>query len=107
MMDSFENKEDKEQVERKELFSKRVRCGRRTYFFDVKSSKNNEPYLAITESKRCLNENNGDYFFEKNKIFISKYDIMLFHDELGKIIDQMKVDKLISEEEQRESSSDL
>ena len=80
MMDSFENKEDKEQVERKELFSKRVRCGRRTYFFDVKSSKNNEPYLAITESKKILNGfgEEATATFEKHKIFLYKEDFEKF-----------------------------
>ena len=43
--------------EKEELFSKAVKAGKRTYFFDVKSTKNDEKYITITESKRRFDEN--------------------------------------------------
>jgi len=53
-----------------EVFSKSVRAGKRTYFFDVKSTKSNDYYLTITESKRRFNNEDGKFFFEKHKLFL-------------------------------------
>jgi hypothetical protein len=83
IMDSFENKE---YTQKNEVFSHAVRMGRRTYFFDLKVSKSEEPYLTITESKRQLDQNTGDFYYEKQKIFLLKRDLPLFHAELGKVI---------------------
>ena len=55
-----------------EVFSKSVRAGKRTYFFDVKSTKGNDLYLTITESKKVLM--NGREVFQKHKIFLYKED---------------------------------
>ncbi|HKM92239.1 MAG TPA: DUF3276 family protein, partial [Prolixibacteraceae bacterium] len=51
---------------REEVFSKSVRAGKRTYFFDVKATRNDELYLNITESKK-KNDHNGNPFYEKHK----------------------------------------
>ena len=51
---------------RDEIFSKSVRAGKRTYFFDVKSTKGKDLYLTITESKKRFNDD-GKFFFEKHK----------------------------------------
>lgn len=59
-----------------EVFSKSVRAGKRTYFFDVKSTKGNDLYLTITESKKVLN--NGRETFQKHKIFLYKEDFEKF-----------------------------
>ena len=75
-----------------EVFSQAVRTGKRTYFFDLKVSKNEEPYLTITESKRRFDQNTGDFFYEKRKIFLLKEDLPAFHEELGKVIDVINSD---------------
>ena len=60
--------------EKEDLFSKAVRAGKRTYFFDVKTTKNDEKYLTITESKRRFDNEQNRFFFEKHKIFLYKED---------------------------------
>ena len=60
--------------EKEDLFSKAVRAGKRTYFFDVKTTKNDEKYLTITESKRRFDNDQNRFFFEKHKIFLYKED---------------------------------
>ena len=67
--------EEKEmQNEKEDLFSKAVRAGKRTYFFDVKTTKGDEKYLTITESKRRFDNDQNRFFFEKHKIFLYKED---------------------------------
>lgn len=56
------------------LFSKAVKAGKRTYFFDVKATKNDEKYITITESKRRFDEQMNQFFYEKHKIFLYKED---------------------------------
>ena len=51
---------------REEIFSRAVRAGKRTYFFDVKATRANEYYLTITESKRRFNNEQGKFFYEKH-----------------------------------------
>ncbi len=77
--------ENKEKVE---LYSKRVRAGKRTYFFDVKSTRSNDYYLTITESKRRYKDDG--YFYEKHKIFLYKEDFDKFVDALRDTIDHVK-----------------
>ena len=67
--------EENEMKEKEELFSKAVKAGKRTYFFDVKSTKNDEKYITITESKRRFDEGLQRFFYEKHKIFLYKEDI--------------------------------
>lgn len=71
---------------KQEIFSKAVRAGKRTYFFDVKSTRKDEYYLTITESKKRFDQD-GKYHFEKHKIFLYKEDFVKFKDGLGEIID--------------------
>ena len=66
--------EENEMKEKDELFSKAVKAGKRTYFFDVKSTKNDEKYITITESKRRFDEGLQRFFYEKHKIFLYKED---------------------------------
>ncbi len=66
--------EDMEMKDRDELFSKAIKAGKRTYFFDVKSTKNDEKYITITESKRRFDESQNRFFYEKHKIFLYKED---------------------------------
>ena len=65
-MDNNENGNGRER--RDEIFSKAVRAGKRTYFFDVKATKSDDYYLTITESKKKFSDD-GKFHFEKHKLF--------------------------------------
>jgi len=64
--------------DREELFSKAVRAGKRTYFFDVKETKSGDKYLTITESKRRFDNDSGKFSYEKHKLFLFKEDFEKF-----------------------------
>ena len=73
-----------------DVYSKPVRAGKRTYFFDVKSTKgNNDYYLTITESKKRM-ERDGSFVFDKHKIFLYKEDFEKFQEGLTEVIDYIK-----------------
>ena len=72
--------------EKEDLFSKAVRAGKRTYFFDVKTTKNDEKYLTITESKRRFDNDQNRFFYEKHKIFLYKEDFQKISKALGDAI---------------------
>ena len=74
---------------REEVFSKAVRAGKRTYFFDVKTTRGNDYYLTITESKKRFDDN-GDFHFDKHKIFLYKEDFEKFTDGFSESIDFIK-----------------
>jgi hypothetical protein len=79
--------EDQEKHERNEdIFSKAVRAGKRTYFFDVKATKADQYYLTITESKRRFNAEQGKFFYEKHKIFLYQEDFEKFSEGLNSAI---------------------
>ena len=82
-----------------DIFSKVVRAGRRTYFFDVRSTKAGDYYLTISESKKFTNED-GTFYFKKHKIYLYKEDFQNFSEILGEmtkyIIDE-KGSEVISE----------
>ena len=82
---------------REEVFSKAVRAGKRTYFFDVKATRKNELYLTITESKK-KSDSVGNQFFEKHKIFLYKEDFDKFVDGLAEIIEFIKEKQPFTEE---------
>jgi hypothetical protein len=69
--------EEGDKYERGDIWSKSVRAGRRTYFFDVKSTRENDYYLTITESKKLF-DNDGKLSFKKHKIFLYKEDFDKF-----------------------------
>lgn len=71
-------------------FSKVVRAGKRTYFFDVKSTRKGEYYLTITESKRKFNNEQGKFFYEKFKIFLYKEDFDKFTSAMDETLDFIK-----------------
>jgi hypothetical protein len=85
-MEEFENSESQE---RDEIFSKAVRAGKRTYFFDVKSTKRNDFYLTITERKRRY-EQDGSFLVEKHKIFLYKEDFEKFSEGLAEVVEFIK-----------------
>jgi hypothetical protein len=66
-----------ERIVKEEIFTKVVRAGKRTYFFDVKSTRKEDYYLTITESKKRLGKE-GKIFYEKHKIFLYKEDFEKF-----------------------------
>lgn len=72
-----------------EIFSKAVRAGKRTYFFDVKATRGNDLYLTITESKRKYNED-GTFFYEKHKLFLYKEDFDKFSDGLDESLNKIR-----------------
>jgi hypothetical protein len=76
---------DSEKSEKQEIFSKSVRAGKRTYFFDVKSTRRDDYYLTITESKKRYNKD-GRYFYEKHKLFLYKEDFEKFLEGLNDTI---------------------
>ncbi len=73
-MEELENKDR----DREEIFSRAVRAGKRTYFFDVKATVSNEYYITITESKKRFSNEQGKFFYEKHKIFLYKEDFDKF-----------------------------
>ena len=79
-MGEFDNKE------REEVFSKKVRAGKRTYFFDVKATRSGDYYLTLTESKKRLE----DGVFVKHKIFLYKEDFEKFAEGLNETVDYIK-----------------
>ncbi len=84
--------EDQEKMEefaeqsREEIFSKAVRAGKRTYFFDVKATRSNEYFLTVTESKKRFGRE-GKPFYEKHKIFLYKEDFEKFADGLKEVLE--------------------
>ena len=76
--------------EQEEIFSKRIRAGKRTYFFDVKTTRANDYYLTITESKRKYKEDGFSY--EKHKIFLYKEDFNKFVSALNESVDHIKTE---------------
>jgi hypothetical protein len=89
MMEGFDKRDDMYEDGsnfRQEIFSKAVRAGKRTYFFDVKSTRKDEYYLIITESKK-LYDQEGNFHFEKHKIFLYKEDFQKFSDGMNEVID--------------------
>ena len=80
----MENSNDQEKY-RNEIYSKSVRAGKRTYFFDVKSTRSGDHYLTITESKKKFDQD-GNFQFEKHKIFLYKEDFAKFRDALTDVI---------------------
>lgn len=74
--------------EKKEIYSNRVKAGKRTYFFDVKATKSEDYYITITESKR--KQKGEGFVFEKHKIFLYKEDFMKFADALEDTISHIR-----------------
>ena len=75
-----------------EIYSQRVRAGKRTYFFDVKSTRSNDFYLTITESKRRYKDDG--YYYEKHKIFLYKEDFNKFVEALNGTVNHVKTELL-------------
>ena len=85
MIDHYRN-DDLERLEKEEIYSKAIRAGKRTYFFDVKATKGNDYFLTLTESKKRVEED-GSFYFEKHKIFLYKEDFEKFAEGLKDVIE--------------------
>jgi len=92
----IEDRNDKnpaaEDTDHREIFSKAVRAGKRTYFFDVKATRRNDYFLTITESKKRF-QKDGRFFFEKHKIFLYKEDFEKFTDGFHEVLEFIKTFK--------------
>ena len=107
--EQVENNDVQKNNNREEIFSEVVRAGRRTYFFDVKATRKNEYYLTVTESKKRFNRE-GNFFYEKHKIFLYKEDFDKFSDALvstlGFIKDKQPNGALTEDENTETSAND-
>ena len=80
--------EENGNYQKDEIFSKSVRAGKRTYFFDVKSTRGNDLYLTVTESKRRYNDD-GTFRYEKHKLFLYKEDFEKFQDGFNEALNKI------------------
>ncbi|MCX8080535.1 MAG: PUR family DNA/RNA-binding protein [Bacteroidia bacterium] len=95
--------EDNER-EKQEIFSKPVKAGKRTYFFDVKCTKSGALYLTITESKKRI-DHEGKFYYEKHKIFLYREDFEKFLEGFNEATEYIKENS--SEEPVRPSDGDV
>jgi len=98
-------KENGNQERREDIFSKAVRAGKRTYFFDVKETRNGQKYITITESKKRFNQEEGKFYFEKHKIFLYGEDFEKFSNGLKTVIDFIETG-IVPEEEVAEEKQE-
>ena len=75
---------------RDEIYSEKVKAGKRTYFFDIKSTRSNDYYLTITESKKRFNKDDEGFTYEKHKIFLYKEDFNKFVEALNNTVNHVK-----------------
>ena len=86
-----------ERHDQEEIYTQRIKAGKRTYFFDVKATRGQDFYLTITESKRRLRDDDT-FTYEKHKIFLYKEDFAKFVDALQDAVDYVR-EELLSPEE--------
>lgn len=100
---------ENETIEKEEIFSKVLRAGRRTYFFDVRETRAGDYYVTITESKK-FTEEDGSFHFKKHKIYLYKEDFSEFKQILEEmmtyVIDQ-KGEEVISERHQKDFKREI
>ena len=95
---------DNGETDNKEIFSKALRAGRRTYFFDVKATQADDYFLTMTESKKYTN-NDGSYYYKKHKIYLYKEDFAGFMELLKQSTDfivEEKGEEVISDRHQKD-----
>ena len=91
-------------LEKEEIFSRVLRAGRRTYFFDVRATKADDYYITITESKK-FTEEDGSFHFKKHKIYLYKEDFTAFREileEMTSYVLDNKGEEVISERHQKD-----
>ncbi|QQR98955.1 MAG: DUF3276 family protein [Sphingobacteriales bacterium] len=83
--------ENEKNFDQNSVYSKRVKAGkRRTYFFDVRTTKSNDYFITITESKKRFNADG----YDRHKIFIYKEDFKKFIESMQETIDHVKTELL-------------
>ncbi|CAN1522764.1 Protein of unknown function DUF3276 [Flavobacteriaceae bacterium] len=95
---------ENDMLEKEEIFSKVLRAGRRTYFFDVRATKADDYYITITESKK-FTEEDGSFHFKKHKIYLYKEDFTAFAEILEDMTSYVlnhKGEEVISERHQKD-----
>jgi hypothetical protein len=95
---------ENDMLEKEEIFSKVLRAGRRTYFFDVRATKADDYYITITESKK-FTEVDGSFHFKKHKIYLYKEDFTAFAEileEMTTYVLNHKGEEVISERHQKD-----
>ncbi|CAM4177953.1 PUR family DNA/RNA-binding protein [Zobellia nedashkovskayae] len=95
---------EKDSMDQEEIHSKVLRAGRRTYFFDVRSTKAGDYYLTITESKKFTHDD-GSFHYKKHKIYLYKEDFEAFKEnveEMMNFIIEEKGSEVISERHQKD-----
>ena len=95
-------------LEKDEIFSKVLRAGRRTYFFDVRATKADDYYITITESKK-FTEEDGSFHFKKHKIYLYKEDFVAFKeilDDMTSYVLDHKGEEVISERHQKKKKKE-
>ncbi|NRR90745.1 PUR family DNA/RNA-binding protein [Winogradskyella undariae] len=95
---------DYEMTDKEEIYSKVLRAGRRTYFFDVRATKAGDYYLTVTESKKFTNDD-GSFYYKKHKIYLYKEDFTEFKEILAEMTDYIineKGQEVISERHQKD-----
>ncbi|MDO6604799.1 PUR family DNA/RNA-binding protein [Arenibacter palladensis] len=95
---------DKDLMDQEEIYSKVLRAGRRTYFFDVRSTKAGDYYLTVTESKKFTHDD-GSFHYKKHKIYLYKEDFTAFKENLDEMMDYIIDEKgveVISERHQKD-----
>jgi hypothetical protein len=95
---------EKNSTEQEEIQSKVLRAGRRTYFFDVRSTKAGDYYLTITESKKFTHDD-GSFHYKKHKIYLYKEDFEGFKESFEEMMDFIideKGTEVISERHQKD-----
>jgi hypothetical protein len=95
---------ENDMLEKEEIFSKVLRAGRRTYFFDVRATKADDYYITITESKK-FTEEDGSFHFKKHKIYLYKEDFAAFSEILEDMTSYVlnhKGEEVISERHQKD-----
>jgi len=94
----------KDTMDQEEIYSKVLRAGRRTYFFDVRSTKAGDYYLTITESKKFTHDD-GSFHYKKHKIYLYKEDFSAFREIMEEMMDYIideKGTEVISERHQKD-----
>jgi hypothetical protein len=77
-----------EREEQEKIFSKKIRAGKRTYFFDVRATRSSDYYLTVTESRRF--QKDGEFVYEKSKLFIYKEDFDKVVEALQETVNHIK-----------------
>lgn len=96
-MEDYNRFDDNDSSGRKrdEVYSKAIKAGKRTYFFDVKATRKDDYYITITESKKKASPD-GNFFYEKHKIFLYKEDFEKFIEGLNEVVGYIKANKFDS-----------